>query len=317
MSHGLVACHARQRETTESLGNLDSAGSLVDASRLIPGTNLDHEAKDTYSVRLRATDAGGLHVEKSFSITVTNVNEPPTDITLSSRIVPHLSPGAGIGQLAAIDPEVSDTHTFLVSDSRFEVVDGLLKLKDAMSVDGGSESTIEIDITATDSGTPAANVSESFTLTVTSALAPFQNPLDANDVNADGFVSPIDALVVINFLNEEADNLPPVLENPPRFLDVSGDNQASPIDALIVINVLNDDMPSAEGESESWLNGFPDVRDETERKFRPPSTATVGWQIAWEWSNQGPAWFSDTLLQPDWRFELLGLHRQNGTGDQR
>ncbi|MCR9293827.1 MAG: peptidylprolyl isomerase, partial [bacterium] len=76
--------------------------------------------------------------------------------------------------------------------------------------------------------------------------SPLQNPLLITDVNQDGVTTPIDALLVINFLNNASGN-PNVLElsNPPPFFDVNGDLFISPIDSLLVINALN-----AEGEGE-------------------------------------------------------------------
>ncbi|MFV1969261.1 MAG: Ig-like domain-containing protein, partial [Pirellulaceae bacterium] len=81
-----------------------------------------------------------------------------------------------------------------------------------------------------------------------SAWQNLQNPLD---VNADGFISPIDALLIINSLNRGgARELPvPVVppNAPPPFYDVNGDGFISPADALQVINYVND-QGSPEGE---------------------------------------------------------------------
>jgi hypothetical protein len=70
------------------------------------------------------------------------------------------------------------------------------------------------------------------------------------DTSGDGLVSPRDALIVINYLNESGAGLLPA---PPVVLagmiDVSADGQASPLDALLVINYLN--RQSAQGEGES------------------------------------------------------------------
>ncbi len=77
------------------------------------------------------------------------------------------------------------------------------------------------------------------TVTVTGVAPPLsnsagtfaQNPLNAYDVNNDGAVSPLDALLVINTLETGVS---------PRdtFTDVNGDTAMSPIDALLVINEL-------------------------------------------------------------------------------
>ena len=78
------------------------------------------------------------------------------------------------------------------------------------------------------------------------------NPLDAND---DGHISPIDALLVINVLNEMAaktDRTAPLravdsLVEQSRsefYTDVNGDGFVAPIDALWVINRLNSPPPA-------------------------------------------------------------------------
>ena len=74
------------------------------------------------------------------------------------------------------------------------------------------------------------------------AAPPWRNPIDALDVNDDGLLSPIDALLVINELNRVGAHalLPPSGGSaPPPYLDVTGDNFVSPVDALRVINELN------------------------------------------------------------------------------
>ncbi|MCA9219447.1 MAG: Ig-like domain-containing protein, partial [Planctomycetales bacterium] len=72
--------------------------------------------------------------------------------------------------------------------------------------------------------------------------ADWQNTANRLDVNGDGLVSPIDALICINDLNlNQARTLPApdAANSPPPFLDVNGDGQSSPIDVLLVINALN------------------------------------------------------------------------------
>ncbi len=71
----------------------------------------------------------------------------------------------------------------------------------------------------------------------------WQNALHRMDVNADGFITPIDALIVINRLNVQGsgplDPTPSAPNTPQPFYDVNGDGDLTPIDALIVINRLN------------------------------------------------------------------------------
>lgn len=82
----------------------------------------------------------------------------------------------------------------------------------------------------------------------------FTNQRDRHDVNNDGFVTPIDALIVINHLNANAGGSIAgggEGESGRYYIDVSGDNVLSPLDALLVINRLNSSRFGAgEGEGE-------------------------------------------------------------------
>ena len=69
--------------------------------------------------------------------------------------------------------------------------------------------------------------------------APWQNAANPMDVNDDGFVSPIDALQVINYLNNNGAGELPSEKTGGSYIDPSGDNFIAPRDALLVINHLN------------------------------------------------------------------------------
>ncbi len=87
----------------------------------------------------------------------------------------------------------------------------------------------------------------------TPALPAFSNPTNALDVNADGMVSALDALHVINELNrngtralsgaaEPAAARAASAESravPSGYVDVNADGSITPLDALIVVNALN------------------------------------------------------------------------------
>ena len=66
-------------------------------------------------------------------------------------------------------------------------------------------------------------------------VAAFQNPLDANDVNNDDYVTARDALIMINLINEP-DSWGDKVGG---FIDASGDKLFTNLDALHVINTLN------------------------------------------------------------------------------
>ena len=71
------------------------------------------------------------------------------------------------------------------------------------------------------------------------------------DVNGDGRASPVDALIIINSLNEKGTQQLPTWPSPEELRsDVSLDSFRSPLDALLIINFLNAVAltPLAEGE---------------------------------------------------------------------
>ena len=80
------------------------------------------------------------------------------------------------------------------------------------------------------------------------------------DVNADGLVTPLDALLVIieiNALGPHGLTVLPGGTAPPLFLDVSGDDFLGSLDALLVINYLN---AGGAGEGEAGHIERPPVR---------------------------------------------------------
>ena len=133
--------------------------------KLKDGVSLDHEAEATIDVTVTATDSGGLSTSESFTLQVADINEGPVAIGLDGTTLDENAEGAKIGTLATKDPDAGDAHSYTVSDDRFEVVDGTLKLKDGIALDHEAEPTVDVTVTATDSGGLAT--SETFTLSVT------------------------------------------------------------------------------------------------------------------------------------------------------
>lgn len=96
---------------------------------------------------------------------------------------------------------------------------------------------------------------------------PYKNPSNIStvkdaagnnlDVNADGAVSPIDALQIVNYLNNSSKPRQltvPINQTVPPYIDVNGDGRVSALDALLVINFLNKLRGSGEGESDDSLS---------------------------------------------------------------
>jgi len=88
------------------------------------------------------------------------------DATLAdyqSVVLSENSAGAIVGALSITDPDAGDTHSYFVSDDRFQIVNGMLRLKAGESIDFETEPSVDVIVTATDSGGRA--ISETFTVT--------------------------------------------------------------------------------------------------------------------------------------------------------
>jgi len=82
---------------------------------------------------------------------------------------------------------------------------------------------------------------------------PFSNPLRALDTSHDGFISPVDALIVINRISDKGagplDTPASVAELTEFFyIDTNKDGFVAPIDVLLIVNFLNDPAGNVEGE---------------------------------------------------------------------
>lgn len=144
-----------------------------------------------------------------------------------------------------IDPglvgDIPDEAVGQVADERFEILDGQLRLVRGRSPSAGGEPTMTVSVIVPDTASPQnPNPME---IPVSIWTTPWQNPVDRLDVNDDGRVYPIDALLIINQLNAGRGGplrlVPAHAELRAPYLDVNGDHQLYPIDALLVINQLN------------------------------------------------------------------------------
>src|SRR5204862_3625244 len=63
-------------------GDTDNASFGITGTTLKTNAVFDFETKSSYSIRVRTTDADALTFAKQLTVTITNVNDPPTDIAL-------------------------------------------------------------------------------------------------------------------------------------------------------------------------------------------------------------------------------------------
>ena len=139
-------------------GSTDNAAFSIAGNQLKINTSPDFESKSSYSIRIRSTDAGGLFFEKVVALNVSNVNETPTDLTLSAgSFNENIAPGSTIATLGTTDPDSADTFSYaLVSgtgstdNAAFSIAGNQLKIN--TSPDFESKSSYSIRIRSTDAG---------------------------------------------------------------------------------------------------------------------------------------------------------------------
>jgi O-glycosyl hydrolase len=152
-------------------GSTGNGSFSIAGGSLLTAASFNFEAQNSYSVRIRSTDQGGLLFEKAFTITVTNANEAPTDITLANAAVGENQPsGATVGALSTTDPDAGNTFTYtLVSgtgstgNGSFSIAGG--SLLTAASFDYEAQNSYSVRIRSTDQG--GLFFEKAFTITVT------------------------------------------------------------------------------------------------------------------------------------------------------
>lgn len=94
-------------------GGTDNDSFVINGNSLQIVSGTDFETKSNYSIRIKVANQVGQTFEKQFTINVTDVNEAPTDVSLSSASIAENNPAnAVVGQLIGVDPDSSNTFTY-------------------------------------------------------------------------------------------------------------------------------------------------------------------------------------------------------------
>ncbi|WP_291404397.1 gliding motility-associated C-terminal domain-containing protein, partial [Daejeonella sp.] len=114
--------------------------------------------------------AGGLSFENSFSISINDVNEVPTAISLSATSINENSTiGTVLANLSSSDVDAGDSHSYTLisgtgdtNNSSFEIVANQIKVKESFNFE--NKSSYSIRVRTTDAG--ALSYENTFTITV-------------------------------------------------------------------------------------------------------------------------------------------------------
>ena len=171
-------------------GSSDNASFSISGSTLLTAAPLS--ARD-YTIRVRSTDdgTGSLYIEKNFTISVTEPNVAPTNITLSATSFnENVAANTTVGTFSTTDANSSDSFTYTLvagtgdtDNSAFNINGSSLTIND--SPDYETKSSYTIRVRSTDLG--GLSTEKQFTLSV--------NDLDDNTTTTITSVSPTSTVV--------------------------------------------------------------------------------------------------------------------------
>src|SRR5207302_661012 len=152
-------------------GSTDNGSFTINGTAVQTNTLLDYETKNSYSIRVQTDDGHGHTFQKALTISVTDVNDAPSDIGLSnSTIVSDKPSGTTVGTLSSTDQDVpANSFTYsLVSgtgstdNASFQISGSTLQTAAPLDFEAGGTRSVRI---RTDDG-HGGTFDKVFTITV-------------------------------------------------------------------------------------------------------------------------------------------------------
>lgn len=151
-------------------GSTDNGLFAIVNNELRINSSPNFEAKPSYTVRVQSSDQNGLVVQKQLTIGVNNVNEKPTDITISADNVNENVPANSlIGLFSTADPDAGDTFTYAfitgagdTDNNAFTIANNELRIKN--SPDFETKPNYSVRVRATDKA--GLTVDKAFTIKI-------------------------------------------------------------------------------------------------------------------------------------------------------
>ena len=215
-----------------------TAPQLFDNATSPASANHTYEtAGQQFTATITVEDSSGLAASQPLTIDVPAAGPEFSSVTFTQEALAD----APFTANATVDTNVA------IGEVTIDFGDGNGSVSMIESTEGDFESSHEytspglynVSIVATD-----ANGSTTFSeaIHVLPAVS-WQNPSDTTDVDNAGGTTPLDALLVINELNNRQHSLATgqisnPTTSPPIFIDVDNDGSVGPLDALLVINTL-------------------------------------------------------------------------------
>ena len=154
-------------------GNDDNGSFNILETSLRLTASADYEMNATYSIRINVND--GTHdFPKSFTITVTDVNEAPTASDTTFVVAENSTNGTAVGTMVATDPDETSPNnvlTYAITGGNTGDVFAINPATGAITVAGALDyettTSYSLMVTVTDGGSTPLSATETLTITVT------------------------------------------------------------------------------------------------------------------------------------------------------
>lgn len=150
---------------THTYSIISGADFDIDGTNLIALVSFDFEMKSSASVTIRTKDNNDLTFDKQFTISINDLNDAPTAMTIDDTTVAENSAvGTVVGAFTTTDVDAGDSYTYsIVGESASFDIDGA-NLITKESFDYESQDSYTVSVKSTDSG--GLTVERTFTILV-------------------------------------------------------------------------------------------------------------------------------------------------------
>jgi len=265
-------------------GSADNGSFTISGNELKTAESFNFEAKASYSIRVKTTDSGSAGFEKQLTITVENVNDPPTNILLSKSNIDENEPaGTEVGAFSTTDEDVGDSFTYTLvagagseDNGSFEIAGNKLKAKSSFNFE--AKASYKIRVQTKDSGN--ATFVKEFTIAVNDVNDPPTTQPDSYT----GAVGNTKATLAITVSGEPSVGLSGMSGNVPSAND--SDEDAGDSISVVPETVSTTGGGTAEIKADGSFIYLPGVGDKnqsdsftykvTDGEATTPGTVTVG-----------------------------------------
>ncbi|MBX3328070.1 MAG: cadherin repeat domain-containing protein, partial [Nitrospira sp.] len=143
---------------TDTAGGRFAINASTGVITVADGSLLNYEAASSHNLTVQVTDSGGQSYTEQFTINLTNVNEGPTDLSLSTNsVAENAATGTVVGTVTGTDPDAGDTKSYSLTDTaggRFAInaSTGVITVADGSLLNYESAASHTITVQVTDAG---------------------------------------------------------------------------------------------------------------------------------------------------------------------